>query len=128
MGQLWSTFDDMARWARFVLGDTGEVLHPDTVAEMRVPGSVDDGLEWRAGYGLGLQLLRVPHKINMQRTYIRGDGLEVVDNVAEVSSEDDLGNFVHEFIFFMIQNGLELRIRAQADIWPAPESKIRHEP
>lgn len=57
-GQLWSTFDDMARWARFVLGDTGEVLHPDTVAEMRVPGSVDDGLEWRSGYGLGLQLLR----------------------------------------------------------------------
>lgn len=57
-GQLWSTFDDMARWARFVGGDTGEVLHPDTVAEMRLPGSVDDGSQWRAGYGLGLQLLR----------------------------------------------------------------------
>jgi CubicO group peptidase (beta-lactamase class C family) len=57
-GQLWSTFNDMARWARFVGGDTGEVLHPDTVAEMRVPGSVDDGPQWRAGYGLGLQLAR----------------------------------------------------------------------
>ncbi|MFB9565600.1 serine hydrolase domain-containing protein [Saccharopolyspora hordei] len=57
-GQLWSTFDDMARWVRFVGGDTGEVLHPDTVLEMRAPGSVDDGPEWRAGYGLGLQLMR----------------------------------------------------------------------
>ncbi|MEU6264816.1 serine hydrolase domain-containing protein [Saccharopolyspora shandongensis] len=57
-GQLWSTFDDMARWVRFVIGDSGEVLHPDTVAEMRSPASVDDGAEWRGGYGLGLQLLR----------------------------------------------------------------------
>ena len=57
-GQLWSTVDDMARWVRFVGGDTGEVLHPDTVAEMRAPGSVDDGDEWRGGAGLGLQLFR----------------------------------------------------------------------
>ena len=57
-GQLWSTFNDMARWGRFLGGETGEVLHPDTVAEMRVPGSVDDGQQWRAGYGLGLQLAR----------------------------------------------------------------------
>ncbi|MHA6801013.1 serine hydrolase domain-containing protein [Bounagaea algeriensis] len=57
-GQLWSTFDDMARWMRFLLGDTGEVLHPDTVAEMRVPAAVDEGDEWRAGYGLGVQLSR----------------------------------------------------------------------
>ncbi|MGP4020469.1 serine hydrolase domain-containing protein [Saccharopolyspora sp. 5N708] len=57
-GQLWSTIDDMARWIRFLSGDTGEVLHPDTVAEMRSPGSVNDGPEWRTGHGLGLQLLR----------------------------------------------------------------------
>ncbi|GAA0515956.1 serine hydrolase [Saccharopolyspora subtropica] len=57
-GQLWSTFDNLARWARFINGDTGDVLHPDTVAEMRAPASVDDGGEWRAGYGLGFQLAR----------------------------------------------------------------------
>ena len=57
-GQLWSTVDDMLRWARFTGGDTAEVLHPDTVAEMRAPGAVDDGDTWRAGYGLGLQLIR----------------------------------------------------------------------
>ncbi|MFR9729576.1 serine hydrolase domain-containing protein [Saccharopolyspora sp. MS10] len=57
-GQLWSTLDDMLRWARFVAGDTAEVLHPDTVAEMRAPGAVDDGDAWRVGFGLGLQLIR----------------------------------------------------------------------
>lgn len=57
-GQLWSTFNDMARWVRFIGGDTGDVLHPDTMAEMRAPGAVDDGNVWRMGYGLGLQLLR----------------------------------------------------------------------
>ncbi|MGO1054786.1 serine hydrolase domain-containing protein [Crossiella sp. CA198] len=57
-GQLWSTIPDLSRLARFLLGDTAEVLHPDTVAEMREPATVDDGDEWRAGYGLGLQLVR----------------------------------------------------------------------
>lgn len=57
-GQLWSTVDDMVRWVRFLNGDTAEVLHPNTIAEMRKPGSVDDGAEWRAGFGLGVQLLR----------------------------------------------------------------------
>jgi len=57
-GQLWSTVDDMVRWLRFITGDTGEVLHPDTVKEMRTPVSVDDGNEWKAGYGLGFQLMR----------------------------------------------------------------------
>ena len=57
-GQLWSTVDDMVRWLRFVTGDTGDVLHPDTVREMRTPVSVDDGDVWKAGYGLGFQLMR----------------------------------------------------------------------
>ncbi|SDN21663.1 serine hydrolase domain-containing protein [Allokutzneria albata] len=57
-GQLWSTATDLARWAAFLGGDTGEVLHPDTVAEMREPAIVDDADEWRGGHGLGLQLMR----------------------------------------------------------------------
>ncbi|WP_329081523.1 MULTISPECIES: serine hydrolase domain-containing protein [unclassified Streptosporangium] len=58
-GQLWSTPADLARWAAFVAGDTGGVLAPDTVAEMREPAIVDDGDAWTGGYGLGLQLARV---------------------------------------------------------------------
>ncbi|MFF3442383.1 serine hydrolase domain-containing protein [Streptosporangium sp. NPDC002721] len=57
-GQLWSTPADLARWAAFVAGDTGDVLAPDTVAEMREPATVDDGDAWTGGYGLGLQLAR----------------------------------------------------------------------
>ncbi|GAA2889667.1 serine hydrolase domain-containing protein [Streptosporangium fragile] len=57
-GQLWSTPADLARWAAFVAGDTGGVLAPATVAEMREPATVDDGDAWTGGYGLGLQLAR----------------------------------------------------------------------
>ncbi|MFI7640448.1 serine hydrolase domain-containing protein [Nonomuraea sp. NPDC049400] len=58
-GQLWSTPHDLARWAAFVGGDTGDVLSPDTVAEMREPVGVDDGDAWTGGFGLGLQLARL---------------------------------------------------------------------
>lgn len=57
-GQLWSTVDDLARWTRFFAGDTGSVLHPDTLAEMAAPRLVTDGDSWVSGYGLGLQLFR----------------------------------------------------------------------
>ncbi|SFP46179.1 CubicO group peptidase, beta-lactamase class C family [Amycolatopsis arida] len=57
-GQLWSTVRDLARWTAFVGGHTGEVLNPDTVAEMREVIIVEDGPQWTAGYGLGLQLVR----------------------------------------------------------------------
>jgi CubicO group peptidase (beta-lactamase class C family) len=57
-GQLWSCVDDLARWTALVGGRTGEVLHPDTVAEMREAAVIDDSGPWTAGYGLGLQLVR----------------------------------------------------------------------
>lgn len=57
-GQLWSTVTDMARWIRFIAGDTGTVLHPDTVEEMRAPATVEDGGTWTSGYGLGFQTWR----------------------------------------------------------------------
>ena len=57
-GQLWSTLTDLARWVRFIGGDTGGVLAPETVAEMRFPAAVEDGSAWTSGYGLGLQTFR----------------------------------------------------------------------
>ena len=36
-GQLWTTVQDLARWAAFAGGDTGDVLSPDTLAEMYEP-------------------------------------------------------------------------------------------
>ena len=57
-GQLWSTVTDLSRWARFIAGDSGTVLHPDTVEEMRTPATVEDGPAWTTGYGLGFQTWR----------------------------------------------------------------------
>ncbi|MBO3749709.1 beta-lactamase family protein [Streptosporangiaceae bacterium NEAU-GS5] len=57
-GQLWSTAADLGRWAAFIAGDTGGVLAPATLAEMREPAAVEDGEAWTRGYGLGLQLAR----------------------------------------------------------------------
>ncbi|WP_026424731.1 serine hydrolase domain-containing protein [Actinokineospora inagensis] len=58
-GQLWCSVLDLARWNRFVGGDTGDVLSPDTVAEMREPVHIDDDASWTAAYGLGLQVMRI---------------------------------------------------------------------
>lgn len=58
-GQLWSTVEDLARFASFLSGDTAGVLSADTVLEMAEPVGVSDGDEWVSGYGLGLQLWRV---------------------------------------------------------------------
>ncbi|PPK70499.1 serine hydrolase domain-containing protein [Actinokineospora auranticolor] len=58
-GQLWCSITDLARWTRFVGGDTGDVLHPDTVAEMREVAHIDDDQNWSSAYGLGLQVLRI---------------------------------------------------------------------
>lgn len=54
-GQLWSTATDLSRWTAFLGGDTGGVLHPDTLAEMCAP-STTHAADWQAGYGLGVQL------------------------------------------------------------------------
>jgi CubicO group peptidase (beta-lactamase class C family) len=57
-GQLWSTTQDLGRWAAFLAGDTGEVLAGDTLAEMLVVQAVSDlpGQAWTAGHGLGFQV------------------------------------------------------------------------
>ncbi len=58
-GQLWATLADLARFAVFLLGDTGDVLSPATLEEMAVPAGVDPSSPAWSAYGLGLQVLRV---------------------------------------------------------------------
>ena len=58
-GQLWATLADLARFAVFLLGDTGDVLDPATLEEMTVPAGVDSSAPGWSGYGLGLQVLRL---------------------------------------------------------------------
>src|SRR3954468_6306968 len=58
-GQLWAPLTDLARFAAFLLGDTGDVLDPATLAEMAVPAGVDSSAPGWSAYGLGLQVLRI---------------------------------------------------------------------
>jgi CubicO group peptidase (beta-lactamase class C family) len=58
-GQLWATLADLARFAAFLLGDTGDVLAPATLEEMTVPAGVDSSAPGWSAYGLGVQVLRM---------------------------------------------------------------------
>jgi CubicO group peptidase (beta-lactamase class C family) len=57
-GQLWTTVEDLARWAAFLSGHGPELLSADTLAEMREPRVIVDTRDeqWVAAYGLGLQV------------------------------------------------------------------------
>ena len=57
-GQLWATAEDLGRLGAFLLGDTGGVLDPATVAEMAEPAGVDASAAGWSAYGLGLQVQR----------------------------------------------------------------------
>ncbi|MFG2528613.1 serine hydrolase domain-containing protein [Streptomyces sp. NPDC048516] len=57
-GQLWSTAEDLCRWAAFLLRGDERVLGAASLAEMRRPAVPPEGSAWDAGYGLGLQLVR----------------------------------------------------------------------
>jgi CubicO group peptidase (beta-lactamase class C family) len=58
-GQLWATLADLAAFAVFLLGDTGDVLARSTLDEMCVPAGVDPSSPGWSAYGLGLQVMRV---------------------------------------------------------------------
>jgi CubicO group peptidase (beta-lactamase class C family) len=57
-GGLASTATDLARWSSFVAAPDPDVLSPDTMEEMCQPQAVIDVVDWQAGMGLGLFLVR----------------------------------------------------------------------
>lgn len=56
-GQLWSTIEDLARYANFWIDPVYDVLHRDTVEEMAAPAAADPREGLTASYGLGLRLI-----------------------------------------------------------------------
>lgn len=62
-GQLWSTLPDLARWAAFIAGDTGEVLGRDTLDEMCEPTALMDRPDWMTARGLGFEVLRTSGRV-----------------------------------------------------------------
>ena len=63
MGQLWSTVEDLTRWATFLARGQAGVLDPKTVEEMWFPQVMYYPDEWVLGWGLGLELFNVDGKI-----------------------------------------------------------------
>ncbi|MGB8351180.1 MAG: serine hydrolase domain-containing protein [Gaiella sp.] len=58
MGWLWSTVDDLARWADFLATGHDGVLSRETLDEMARARTMADQGAWKLGWGLGLELYR----------------------------------------------------------------------
>ena len=56
MGQLWSTVEDLARWATFLACGEDGVLDPKTIEQMWFPQVMYYPDDWVLGWGLGLML------------------------------------------------------------------------
>ncbi|MGC4821307.1 serine hydrolase domain-containing protein [Micromonospora sp. DT63] len=57
-GQLWSTVEDLGRWAAFLADPDPSVLAAETLTEMCAPVMISDLNSWTGGHGLGLELYR----------------------------------------------------------------------
>ncbi|MER7335377.1 MULTISPECIES: serine hydrolase domain-containing protein [unclassified Micromonospora] len=62
-GQLWSTAEDLARWAAFLADPAPEVLAAETLTEMCAPVVISDLDSWTGGHGLGLELYRQGERV-----------------------------------------------------------------
>jgi CubicO group peptidase (beta-lactamase class C family) len=62
-GELWSTADDLCRFAAFLLDGDDRVLAASTIAEMRIPAAPPGDGAWASSYGLGLQLFRLDKRL-----------------------------------------------------------------
>lgn len=89
-GQLWSTVEDLCRFAGLLAGGADGVLSANTVAEMREPRSAPESAAWESSYGLGMQLLRTPQRMLAGHTGSMPGFLCTL----WVSVEDDIGAVV----------------------------------
>ncbi|HEX5578320.1 MAG TPA: serine hydrolase domain-containing protein [Candidatus Limnocylindria bacterium] len=86
-GQLWSTVEDLGRFANLVAGKADDVLAADTVAEMRAPRAAPEAGGWESSYGLGMQLLQTDKRMLAGHTGSMPGFLCTL----WVSVEDDIG-------------------------------------
>ncbi|WP_433310378.1 serine hydrolase domain-containing protein [Micromonospora sp. CA-269861] len=62
-GQLWSTIEDLGRWAAFLAEPDPSVLAAETLTEMCSPVVISDLEAWTHGHGLGLELFREGNRV-----------------------------------------------------------------
>ena len=63
-GQLWSTANDLVRWAAFLADPNPDVLKLDTLEAMRQPVIVFDPATWLLAWGGGLMLWRRDKRVH----------------------------------------------------------------
>ena len=67
-GQLWSTVEDLARWATVLAATESHVLPEATMVEMFTPVIMADPDTWSSGYGLGFELWRQGERVYVGHT------------------------------------------------------------
>ncbi|MEE1754337.1 serine hydrolase domain-containing protein [Streptomyces sp. SP18CS02] len=89
-GQLWSTAEDLCRFACFLVKGDERVLSAQSLREMRTPAVPPEAGDWDGGYGLGMQLARrngrtlVGHSGSLPG-FVAGLWLSEEDDVAAVT-------------------------------------------
>ncbi|MFC9754881.1 serine hydrolase domain-containing protein [Streptomyces sp. NPDC056921] len=89
-GQLWSTTDDLLRFAAFLAEGNDRVLRVASVKQMRVPSAPAEPGEWQVNYGLGLQVVRSGSRTLIGHTgslpgFLAALWISVEDDVAAVA-------------------------------------------
>jgi CubicO group peptidase (beta-lactamase class C family) len=67
-GALWSTVDDLTRWAAFLVEGRDDIVRADTLEEMAQVQIMTDPLTWSMAWGLGFQLIRRGDRIMVGHT------------------------------------------------------------
>ncbi len=77
-GQLWSTVEDLCRWATFLATGRDDVLPPSAIEQMWAPQAMHYPDQWVLGWGLGLMLF------NHEGTIYGGHGGAMAGHLAGV--------------------------------------------
>ncbi|GAA1314347.1 serine hydrolase domain-containing protein [Streptomyces sanglieri] len=88
-GQLWSTTDDLLRFAAFLAEGDHRVLRTASAEQMREPSAPGEPGDWQFSYGLGLQVVRSGNRTLIGHTgslpgFLAALWISVEDDVAAV--------------------------------------------
>ncbi|MFI8963238.1 serine hydrolase domain-containing protein [Streptomyces sp. NPDC053493] len=132
-GQLWSTVEDLCRFAAFLAEGDDRVLCRASVEEMRVPSAppaAGDG-EW--GYGLGLQVWRSGGRTLIGHTgslpgFVAGLWVSVEDGLAAVAlANATSGPLTSAVAADLVRIVAEAEPRIPAPWRPLPEAEVDKE-
>jgi CubicO group peptidase (beta-lactamase class C family) len=125
-GQLWSTVEDLARWATFLADGAEGVLDAKTVEEMWFPQLMYYPDDWMLGWGLGLMLYNQGGKI------YGGHGGAMAGHLAGVYIDRKSGTGAAALTNSGTRGDMDLFAIALAakagELWPKPIEPWRPEP